>query len=79
MILLPGRIPCWDGFRSSQVGQVDEGGAGYVSVLLRQNNEPDVAVLTSAKVALNRRRVCHQYLMNLFDCRAIGLVLLLGG
>ena len=78
-LILPGRRSCWDGCRSSRVGRADEGGVRDVSVLLGQKDEPKVAILASAEVALVRRLVRRQELIYLLDDGVFGITRVLGG
>ena len=77
-LLLPGRHPCWDSCFSSCIGQANKGVAGDTSVLLGWKDEPEVAVLPSAEVALNRRHIRHQELVAPFDGGVVGLACMLG-
>ena len=77
-LILPVWRPYWDGCRSSWVGQADEGGVGDTSILLDQKDEPVVAVLTCADVALNQRHIFRRELMYLLDGGVVEIELVLG-
>ena len=49
-----------------------------MNVFLGQKDEPKVAVLTSAEVALGQCCICCQELMYLLDGGVVGLVCMLG-
>ena len=66
-LLFCGRRPCWELCRSSRVGRADKGGAGDVRIFLGRKDELEVAVLTSANVALDGCCVHCQELMCLLD------------
>ena len=66
-LLFCGQRPCWDVRRTARVRQEDEGGPGYACILFEQEDQAELAVLASAEVALNGRRVCLQELMCLLD------------
>ena len=61
-----------------RVGQAKKGGVGNTIVLLGREAEPEVGVLTSSKVALDRRHVHHQELVALLDGGVVGLDRMLG-
>ena len=52
-LLFPGSIQFWDSSQHSRVGRADKGGAGDTSIFLGRKDEPKVAVMESAKVALD--------------------------
>ena len=60
------------------VGKADKGGVGNTSMLLGRKGKPEVAVLTSVEVALNRRCVCRQDLVALIYGGVFGIDLVLG-
>ena len=60
--------------RAARVGREDEGGSGYACILLGQEDEAEVAVMASAKVALGGRRIFHQELMCILDGGLVRLV-----
>ena len=62
----------------SLVGKADKGGVGDTSILLGQKGKPEVAVMTSVEVALNRRCVCRQDLVALIYGGVFGIDLVLG-
>ena len=74
-LLLHGRLPCWGVCCATEVGREDKGGSGYACILFVREDEGVVAVLASAKVTLDGRRVCRQELMGLLD----GSLFLLAG
>ena len=59
------------------VGKADKGGVGNTSMLLGRKGKPEVAVLTSVEVALNRRRVRRQDLVALLYGGVFGIDLVL--
>ena len=77
-LLLPSQRPCWDGWCYSWVGRADEGAVGDGSILLRQKYDPEVAVMTSTEVTLDRCRVYHQELVDILDVDIVRKVHLLG-
>ena len=76
--LLPGRRPFWDGCRSAWIERAGKGSVCNSRIFIGRKDKPKVAVMPSAEVALDRRRVRCQELVELFDCRAIGLACVLG-
>ena len=77
-LLLCWRCLCWDVCRSAWVGQEDEGGSRYLFILFGREDEAEVAVLASAEVAFNGRRVRHQELMVLLDDGVVRIAKVLG-
>ena len=59
------------------VVKADKGGVGNTSILLGRKGKPEVAVLTSVEVALNRRRVRRQDLVALLYGGVFGIDLVL--
>ena len=66
-LLLCWRRIYWDVCRSAWVRREDEGSSRYSSILFGQEDEAKVAILASAEVAFEGRRVCRQELMGLLD------------
>ena len=60
------------------VGKADKGGVGDTSILLGRKGKPEVTVLTSVEVALDRRRVRRQDLVALLYGGVFGIDLVLG-
>ena len=77
-LLLPGSNTCWDGFCYAHIRQADKGGVRDSIVLIGRADNPKVAVLPSAKVALYQRYVHRQVLVDLFDCHVIDIDCVLG-
>ena len=49
----PGRLPFWGVYRYSWIWKAEKGATRDASIMLRQKDDPKVAVLASAEVALN--------------------------
>ena len=60
------------------VGKADKRGVGNTIILIGRKGKPEVAVLTSVEVALNRRRVRRQDLVALLYGGVFGIDLVLG-
>ena len=60
------------------VGKADKRGVGNTIILIGRKGKPEVAVLTSVEVALDRRRVCHQDLVALLYGDVFRIEILLG-
>ena len=59
------------------VGKADKGGVDNTSILLGRKGKPEVAVMTSVEVALDRRRVQRQDFVALLYGGVFGIDLVL--
>ena len=78
MLLLPGRRPLWDGCRSYRVGLAEKGGVSNTIILIWRKDDPEVAVLPSAKIALDQHHILRQELVKLLDDGVVRLSHVIG-